>query len=49
MHNRHICMKKSICIVLTLSILYQFFASEEQWIRSRIRGRPKEENDRPMA
>ena len=40
---RHICMKRGICMILTLSVLYQFFASEEKWIRSRARGRPKDE------
>ncbi len=36
-------MKRGICMILTLSVLYQFFASEEKWIRSRARGRPKDE------
>ena len=35
-------MTKGICTILCLSVLYQFFASEEKWIRSRMRGRPDE-------
>ena len=36
-------MKRGLCAILCIGILYQFLMSEERWIRSRMRGSPKDE------
>jgi len=36
-------MRKGICMLVTISVFYQFLMSQEEWVRTRMRGRPKDE------
>jgi hypothetical protein len=36
-------MKRLIWLTLCISILHQYLSTEEKWVRTRLRGRPKDD------